>query len=64
MNTEITLPAAELKAALPGLNKIVGRKSSLPILQNVKVSRQRNGQITLQATDLEAHATYTVVGTQ
>lgn len=64
MNTEIPLPAAELKAALPGLNKIVGRKSSLPILQNVKVSRERNGQVTLQATDLEAHATYTVAASQ
>ena len=46
MNTEITLPASELKAALPGLSKVVSRKSGLPVLQNIKVSRQRNGLVT------------------
>jgi DNA polymerase III sliding clamp (beta) subunit (PCNA family) len=64
MNTEITLPASELKAALPGLSKVVSRKSGLPVLQNIKVSRQRNGLVTLQATDLDAFATYTITGTQ
>lgn len=61
---EITLPVSELKTALHGLGKIVSRKTSLPVLQNVKVSRQRNGQVTLQATDLDAFATYTLTGTQ
>jgi len=64
MNTEITLPVSELKQALPGLNKITGRKTTLPVLQNVKVSRQKNGLVTLQATDLDSFATYTVNGTQ
>ena len=64
MNTEIKLLVSELKSALPGLNKITGRKTTLPVLQNIKISRQRNGLITLQATDLDSFATYTVVGTQ
>lgn len=64
MNTEITLPASELKKVLPGLNKIVARKTTLPVLQNVKVSRQRNGLVTLQATDLDSFATFTVTGAQ
>jgi DNA polymerase III sliding clamp (beta) subunit (PCNA family) len=61
---EITLPVSELKTALPGLNKIVGRRTSLPVLQNVKVSRKQNGLVTLQATDLDAFATYTLTSTQ
>ncbi len=64
MNTEITLPVSELKSALPGLNKVAARKSYLPVLQNIKVSRHRNGLVTLQATDLDSFATYTVTGRQ
>lgn len=60
MNTEITLPMPELKTALPGLNKLVGRRTTLPVLGCVKVSRQANGLVTLQATDLDAQATYTL----
>ena len=64
MNTEITLPIPELKQALPGLNKLVGRRTTLPVLGCVKVSRQANGLVTLQATDLDAQATYTLDHTQ
>jgi DNA polymerase III sliding clamp (beta) subunit (PCNA family) len=64
MNTEIILPVSELKSALPGLNKVVTRKTSLPVLQNVKVGRDQHGQVTLQATDLHSFATYSVTGTQ
>jgi DNA polymerase III sliding clamp (beta) subunit (PCNA family) len=64
MNTEITLPVPELKQALPGLNKLVGRRTTLPVLGCVKVSRQANGLVTLQATDLDAQATYTLDHTQ
>jgi DNA polymerase III sliding clamp (beta) subunit (PCNA family) len=64
MNTEITLPVSELKTALPGLNKVVSRKTTLPVLQTVKVSRQRNGQVTLQGTDLDTFVTYTLKETQ
>jgi hypothetical protein len=60
MNTEITLPAEDLKQALPGLTKIIGRKTTLPVLSCVKVSRQKDGLVTLQATDLDSHATFTL----
>src|SRR4051812_15042955 len=56
---EITLPVSELKEALPGLSKIVGRSRTLPVLQSVRVSRDQEGTVTLQATDLDAFATYT-----
>jgi DNA polymerase III sliding clamp (beta) subunit (PCNA family) len=64
MKTEITLPVPELKQALTGLNKLIGRKTTLPVLGCVRVSRQQNGLVTLQATDLDAHATFTLNNTQ
>jgi DNA polymerase III sliding clamp (beta) subunit (PCNA family) len=64
MKTEITLPGAELKCALSGLNKIAGRKTSLPVLNCIKISRQKNGLVTLQCTDLESFATYHLEGGQ
>lgn len=64
MNTEITLPVPELKTALSGLNKLVGKKTTLPVLNHVRISRQKNGQVTLQGTDLDAHATFTLSQTQ
>lgn len=64
MNTEIMLPVPELKQALGGLNKLVGRKTTLPVLSHVRVSRQKNGQVQLQGTDLDAHATFTFNHTQ
>ena len=64
MNTEIILPLPELKTALSGLNKLIGRKTTLPVLSHVKVSRQKNGLVTLQGTDLDAHATFTLNDTQ
>src|SRR6516162_1670347 len=64
MNTEILLPVPELKQALIGLNKLICKKPTLPVLSHVRVSRQRNGLVTLQATDLDAHATFTLNHTQ
>src|SRR5579859_8170785 len=64
MNTEITLPLPELKEALHGLNKLIGRKTTLPVLSCVKISRQKNGEVSLQATDLDAHATFTLNNTE
>ena len=58
MNTEITLPGVELKTALSGLNKVAGRKPYLPVLNCIKISRQKNGLVTLQGTDLDSFATY------
>ena len=55
---EITLPVCELKKALPGLSKIVGRTRSLPVLQAVRVARNPEGKVSIQANDLDSCATY------
>jgi DNA polymerase III sliding clamp (beta) subunit (PCNA family) len=60
MNTEIQLPVAELKQALPGFSKIIGRKSSLPVLGCIRVIRDRLASVSLQATNLEDFATFTL----
>jgi hypothetical protein len=60
MNKEIIIPVCDLKAALPGLSKIVGRSRTLPVLQSVRVFRDAEGKVSLMATDLDAFATYTV----
>jgi DNA polymerase III sliding clamp (beta) subunit (PCNA family) len=57
---EIVLPVMALKEALPGLNKVVSKRSSLPVLQHVRLTRDAQGKISIQATDLDAFATYTV----
>ena len=59
MNKEIVLPVLTLKNALPGLNRIVDKKSSLPILQHVRLARDLEGKISIQATDQDGYATYT-----
>jgi DNA polymerase III sliding clamp (beta) subunit (PCNA family) len=56
---EIVLPVLALKEALPGLNKVVSKRSALPVLQHVRLVRDTEGKISLQATDLDAFATYT-----
>jgi hypothetical protein len=60
MNQEIIIPVCDLKAALPGLSKIVGKSRTLPVLQSIRVSRDAEGKVSLMATDLDAFATYTV----
>jgi len=60
MNQEIVIPVCDLKAALPGLSKIVGKSRTLPVLQSVRVARDAEGKVSLMATDLDAFATYTV----
>jgi hypothetical protein len=58
MKTEIEIPVAELKAILPGLGKIVGRTSSLPVLNCIKVQLDKDQQfVTLQANNLDEIAT-------
>lgn len=64
MKTEIMLPVPELKQALTGLNKLIGKKTTLPVLGCVRVTRQKDGLVTLQGTDLDAHATFTLNHTQ
>lgn len=44
MNKEIVIPVGELKAALPGLNKIVSKRTTLPVLQSVRVARDVPGR--------------------
>ncbi len=58
MNTVIELPAAELKTALTGLGKVISKRSTLPVLDHVRVTRDRNGRITLEATDLTTTVRY------
>jgi hypothetical protein len=44
MNKEIIIPVQELKAALPGLSKIVSRSRTLPVIQSVCVARDAGGK--------------------
>ena len=63
MNTEILLPVTDLKPALTGLNRIVAKKSTLPVLGHVRITRL-DRTVTLQATDLDATATFTLTQPQ
>ncbi len=58
MTPEITLPVAELKQALPGFSKLVGKSRTLPVLQSVRVQRDTQGIVTIEGTDLDAHVAY------
>ncbi len=53
----ITLPLAELKSGLTGLGKIINPKSSLPILQSLRIERTPDGWVCLTATDLDRFVT-------
>jgi DNA polymerase III sliding clamp (beta) subunit (PCNA family) len=53
----ISLPIAELKPALTGLSKVINLKSTLPVLQHIKVERTSEGWIALTGTDLDSFAT-------
>jgi hypothetical protein len=55
----ITMPVAELKPALAGLGKIIGKRQTLPVLGSVKIERTSTGHIEITGTDLDA----AVVGT-
>ena len=56
--TVIELPAHELKAALTGLGKVINRHSSLPVLTHVRVTRDSDNKVSLEATDLDSTAIY------
>ena len=58
MNPVIELPAAEWKTALTGLGKVISKRSTLPVLEHLRVTRDRAGVVTMQATDLDTTATY------
>jgi DNA polymerase III sliding clamp (beta) subunit (PCNA family) len=53
----ITLPIAELKPALVGLGKVINPRSTLPVLQHLKVERTADGWIALTSTDLDRFVT-------
>jgi DNA polymerase III sliding clamp (beta) subunit (PCNA family) len=61
---EITLAVSELKEALPGLTKIIGKSRTLPVLNTVRIRRNQEGIVTLQATDLDSFVTYTTKAAQ
>ena len=47
----IPLPIAELKSALSGIGKVINPRTTLPVLQHVKVERTNDGWIALTGTD-------------
>ncbi len=53
----ILLPIAELKSALVGLGKVINSRSTLPVLQHVKVERTSEGWVALTSTDLDRFVT-------
>jgi len=60
MNPVIELPANELKTALTGLGKVISKRTTLPVLEHLRVTRTKEGTVTLEATDLDSTARYQV----
>lgn len=58
MKTEIQLPAAELKVALAGLGKVISKRTTLPVLQQVRLTRDERGVVSLHGTDLDVFVSY------
>src|SRR5579871_3527896 len=59
MKNTVNLNAGDLKTAMAGLNKIIGKRSTLPVLQSVLV-KQEGGRASLQATDLDTYTTFSL----
>jgi DNA polymerase III sliding clamp (beta) subunit (PCNA family) len=49
----ITLRVAELKPVLTGLGKVIAKRTTLPVLGSVRITRTSTGAIELSATDLD-----------
>lgn len=62
MNTTVKLAVADLKQALPGLQKIISRHNTLPVLGCVRVTSDPGGSVQLRATNLEDFVTLTLPG--
>jgi len=60
MNPTIEIPQFALRPALTGLGKVISKRSTLPVLGHVRVTRDRAGQVFLQGTDLDTFAVYRV----
>jgi DNA polymerase III sliding clamp (beta) subunit (PCNA family) len=57
MKTNIEMPVADLKNVLPGLSKIVSKRTSLPVLGCVKVTLGEDRTLRIQANNLEQTVT-------
>jgi DNA polymerase III sliding clamp (beta) subunit (PCNA family) len=55
--TPIILPVAELKSGLAGLGKVINPKSTLPVLQSLRIERTPDGWVCLTASDLDRFVT-------
>ena len=55
--SKIALPIAELKPALSGFAKVIAKRTTLPVLNHVKIERTKDGWIALSATDLDTYVT-------
>ena len=53
MKTNIEIPVADLKSVLPGLAKVISRKTSLPVLGCVKVTLNTDRTLHIQANNLD-----------
>ncbi|OAI56745.1 hypothetical protein AYO49_00520 [Verrucomicrobiaceae bacterium SCGC AG-212-N21] len=53
----ITLPIAELRSGLTGVGKVINPKSTLPVLQCLRIERTPDGWVCLTATDLDRFVT-------
>ncbi len=63
-NNIIELPVSELKTALTGLGKVIGRRTTLPVLSQVRITQDKDGQVSLQGTDLDSFVTYRTLNVQ
>jgi DNA polymerase III sliding clamp (beta) subunit (PCNA family) len=53
MKTNVEIPVADLKFVLPGLAKVVSKKTSLPVLSCVKVTLNPDRTLHIQANNLD-----------
>lgn len=63
MSETIQLPVLALKEALPGLSKVISKRSTLPVLGCVRINSRSPGQLSFEGTDLDATAIYTTDST-
>ena len=56
----ICLPLNELRAALPGLAKVIAKRTTLPVLGCVRLHRYHSGKVELTVTDLDRSAVFTL----
>lgn len=59
MSQMIQMPVVALKHAISGLSKIISKRSTLPVLGCVKITRRAAGELSFEGTDLDALGIYT-----